>query len=81
MRIEAIHNDFDGGPNFWPFFVTNNGQSFAFPETPIYLERALAEKKFYQSNIMYPSKNSELIHLINSLDISDNPVVMIVELL
>jgi len=81
MKIEVINNDFDGGPNFWPFFVTNNGQSFAFPQTPIYLKRSLAEKKFYQTNIKYPSKNSDLIDLINSLDISDNPVIMLVELL
>jgi hypothetical protein len=76
-----LRNNLDGGPNFWPFVESYKGKIFAIPIFPTQLKKQLENGALDDSNIKFPDKNRDLKELIKAIDITDNQVIMIVELL
>jgi len=69
-------NDWDGGPDFWPIGSVNDDQVFM----PV---NVMAFKEMIKDNaagasVKYPDKQKQLTEMASGMDISDNPVVMVV---
>jgi hypothetical protein len=72
-------NDWDGGIDFWPIGSISDNQVF-MPINPMNLQKALDEIKANDKQIRFPEKHKQLIDLISGLDVTDNPVIMVVTL-
>ena len=76
---DGFINDVDGGVKIWPLkicqdsLMVNYLDAFAFKDY-------VSTDAFKNSNPKYPEKKKQLEQLANSLDINDNPVLMLVKL-
>jgi hypothetical protein len=75
-----IKNDIDGGPNFWPYFRNYKAKKFAVLQDLLYLKQSNEAEKFNNNEIRYPQRNKGFKALIDSLELTDNPIVMVVDL-
>jgi len=78
FRNESIANDYDGGPGFIPIYQRNNS-IIGYVEAYIFKNHVTSEA-FQNSTPKYPEKKKELEKLADSLDETDNPVLMLVKL-
>lgn len=76
---EGITNDWDGGPNL--LLKKNLDDNTVFSWIHAYeLKEYVASDAFRNSTPKFPEKKKELEHFANSLDVNDNPVLMMVKL-
>ena len=75
---EGIENNIDGGLPFWPRYA--QGNTLATFYNALELKEKLTPEHFGQATAKSPKKKEALQELVNSLQIDDNPVVMIVTL-
>jgi hypothetical protein len=78
----GILNDIDGGTGFLPrnYFVENNREYIVGLIDPFQIKTIVASNEFKNFDTKFPEKKKELEILANSLEESDNPVLMIVRL-
>ena len=72
-------NDWDGGIDFWPVGNLNDNQVYM----PVYvmdLQKSLEKNKISKISSKYKDKQEQLLDLISSLDVSSNPILMVVTL-
>jgi hypothetical protein len=72
-------NDWDGGPDFWPLGNVNDNQVF-MPVNMTDFQNVIDKKNLNKSPAEFPEKEKELKKIISDLNITDNPVLMIVTL-
>lgn len=72
-----ILNDWDGGVYFWPKGSVNDNQVF-MPIDVVQLKKFIDITKSKKIPIKYPEKRKQLESLASKLDISDNPLLMVV---
>ncbi len=77
---DVIKNDIDGGPNFWPYFRNYKAKKFAILQDLLYLKQSNESGKFNNTEIKYPNRNIDFKALVDSLELTDNPIVMVVDL-
>ena len=70
-------NDWDGGPDFWPIGSISDNQVF-MPVNVMNLQKILEENKSGNVTIKYPDRQKQLSGMISGMDISENPVLMVV---
>jgi len=71
-------NDCDGGPDFWPVGTVNDNQVYAVLNV-MSLKKEF-EGKSNKSPVKYPDNQRALQKLISNSEISDNPILMTVNL-
>lgn len=78
----GIKNDLDNGLSFNPekYFEIEDKKYLATFIQPFELKKHVASYKFKNSTPKYPEKKKELEQLANTLDESDNPILMLVKL-
>ena len=76
--FRGIENDFDGGPYFFPDF--NDNDLFIQIINSYKLKEYVASETFKDSTPRHLEKKKELEELAASLDESDNPVLMLIQL-
>lgn len=72
-------NDWDGGTDFWPIGQLNDNQLF-MPITPLQLKELFSEKTIENKEVLFPESTSRLMNLVSSMDVTDNPILMVVTL-
>ena len=72
-------NDFDGGPNIWPKSIKDDNTIVSWIDA-ITLKKYVASDAFKNCNPKYPDKKKELEKLANSLQETDNPIIVLVKL-
>jgi len=77
---DLIINDIDGGPNFWPYYRNHKAKKFAILQDILYLKQNKDAGKFNNTDIEYPKRNEEFKVLLDSLSLTDNPIVIVVDL-
>jgi len=79
-RKIRLKDDFSGGPDFNIEFRENrcsNGKLFSFVEA-LTLKKYVDSENFKDANVRDPKKKSELKRLADSLEETDNPVLIVV---
>lgn len=76
---EGINNDLDGGPNIIPLTVNNDNTIVSILDV-LTLKKYISTEEFKKSKPKYPEKKQELVKLANSLNETDNPVLVLVKL-
>lgn len=78
----GIINNLDGGTKFFPtyYYTENNREYMVGLIEPFQLKTQISSEEFINSTPKYPEKKKELIKLAESLNESDNPVLMLVRL-
>ena len=71
-------NDLDGGPNIWPKTIKDNNTIIAWVDA-LKLKTYVASETFKNFNPKYPEKKKELEKLANSLQETDNPVLILIK--
>jgi hypothetical protein len=74
-----IFNDLDGGIFFWPVGNVSDYQVF-MPVDVSRLKKFIESEKSVKIPIKYPEKQKELKESVSNMDISNNPIIMIVTL-
>lgn len=77
LRNSGLHNDYDGGVNFYPEQMINDS-TLAMWVNAFQLKEHVASDYFKNSIPKYPEKKKELEKLANSLSENDNPVLILV---
>lgn len=75
----GILNDLDGGPNIWPKTIKDDNTIISWIDA-IKLKNLVASEAFKNSTPKYPEKKQELVTLANSLNETDNPVLILIKL-
>jgi hypothetical protein len=75
----GIQNNWDSGPEFWPEGSVNDNEVF-MSITPGDLFSLINESHFMNSNPHHLDKKNEFLELVEGLNETDNPVIMIVTL-
>ena len=72
-------NDLDGGTNFWPIGSINDYKVF-MPINILDFQKALDKNKSTPISAKFPEKGRELKKKVTDLNITDNPIIMVVTL-
>jgi hypothetical protein len=75
----SIFNDWDGGMMFWPDGAVNDEKVF-MPIDIIRIKEFFSTYGSYNKIIKFPDLEPKLKDIVNNLDESDNPLLMIVKL-
>lgn len=80
--ITGIINDLDGGPGFIPkiYFKKNGAEFIGGLINPIQLINLVSSDEFQDFTPKYSNKKKELERLANSLEETDNPILVIIKL-
>jgi len=76
MINDGLHNDFDGGVNFYPTKMVNDS-TLAMWVDAYKLKEHVASIEFKNSMPKYQEKKRELELFVNQLDVNDNPVLIL----
>jgi hypothetical protein len=76
---KGLVNDLDGGPDIWPRTIKDDNTILSWIDAPK-LKAYVASETFKDSKPKYPDKKEELEKLAESLQETDNPVLMMVRL-
>lgn len=76
----AFENDIDGGISVIPGKPNRRGDVWAYVFPSSSLKRRLTKEHFSHAGALYPGKKEALQKFVNSLDYSDEPVVMAIYL-
>jgi hypothetical protein len=75
----GLINDWDGGAEFWPEGNVSDNEIF-MPLSSMTLKNILIKKAFSKATIRFPEKKKALSEMIEKLNETDNPVLMLVKL-
>ena len=78
-ETSGLINDWDGGADFWPEGNVSNNEIF-MPLSSLTLKNMLKERAFSNATIRFPEKKKALSEMIEKLNETDNPVLMLVKL-
>lgn len=70
-------NDWDGGMDFWPTGSISNDQVFMVIDI-LAFQGVLEDKELSQKLIKFPEKQRQLENMISKLDVTNNPIIMVV---
>jgi hypothetical protein len=76
---KGIVNDWDGGIDFWPVGSTNDNQVY-MSVSVMNFQKALEDNKTRKMSVKYPDKQRQLLDMVSGLDISANPILMVITL-
>jgi hypothetical protein len=76
---EGISNDLDGGPSIIPLTIKNDNTIITMLDV-LTLKKYILTEEFKKSKPKYPEKKQELVKLANSLNETDNPVLVLISL-
>ena len=72
-------NDLDGGPDFWP--NKSDGKKLVYTLLqPVKLVEQWQNGEFENKEFKNKTMQKALMNMLNNLDESDNPILMVVEL-
>lgn len=74
---KELLNDIDGGPNIWPKGIWDDNTLVSWVEA-LTLKNWVNSDTFKSSNPRNPGKKAELVRLADSLEETDNPVLVLV---
>jgi len=72
-------NDWDGGIDFWPVGSINDNKVY-MPVSVMDFQKVIEEGKNNNISIKYPEKQKQLLNMVAGLDVSDNPILMVITL-
>ncbi|WP_303925004.1 6-bladed beta-propeller [Draconibacterium sediminis] len=81
-QLSGVENDYDSGLPFYPnFYYEENGEEYLITWIDAYkLKNHISLETFKKSKPVYPEAKKELIKFANSIDESDNPVLILLQL-
>lgn len=74
---KELLNDIDGGPNIWPKGIWDDNTLVSWVEA-LSLKNWVNSEAFKSSNPRNPGRKAELVRLADSLEETDNPVLVLV---
>lgn len=75
---KELFNDIDGGPNIWPRGTWDDNTTVSWVEA-LSLKNWVNSDAFKNSNPRNPGRKAELVRLAESLEETDNPVLVLVK--
>jgi hypothetical protein len=78
-KEDGIINDLDGGPNIIPITIKDDNTIVGWYDA-IQIKKYVDSEAFKKSKPKYPEKKKELEKMANSLEETDNPVLILVKL-
>jgi hypothetical protein len=78
LYTSGLYNDIDGGPRFFPNTVVNDSTMVMWAEATD-LKYHIASDDFKNAVVKYPEKKQKLLELADSLEETDNPVLMVIK--